>query len=502
MKINFVTFALAFLLPLSATAQQKNNFYVGDKNNSFTQEDKKFNDWAVSLGAGVPLIQSADLTSIKNGNGSNLFGYSAYISIDKAITHAFGLNLQYDLGQTKQGYTRIKEGTAISGTAAKTKYQAITLLGDINFTNLLRRPDNHSPYRWAFHGYAGVGTLAFEAYRQDAGKTTAPLITKKDFSLSSLFGQAGAGVKFNVNRRIDIEGRVMYVITGSDSFDGGGNFLGDYTTGYGGYDSPINNREDQVSDNFFNVSLGLSLKLGKHQSHLMWHDPLQEIYYKLDVLDNKNVDVEICNKGDKDNDGVCDDWDRQSDTPAGARVDGSGVALDADLDGVIDLYDKCVTVPGPVENAGCPKQAPATDKKKLASDIEMALKDVLFNFNKSTVRPESYPKLDLAADIIKSSQGGTYLLIGHTDKKGSDAYNLALSRSRAAEVVKELEKRGVNPSQIKSRGVGEAEAVVAETASNEERLSDRRVEVKYVVDAEWDSIPKNDIPTKKIIKKK
>jgi OOP family OmpA-OmpF porin len=50
-------------------------------------------------------------------------------------------------------------------------------------------------------------------------------------------------------------------------------------------------------------------------------------------------------KGDQDNDGVCDDWDRQLDTPAGARVDGAGVALDIDLDGTIDLYDKCVTVP-------------------------------------------------------------------------------------------------------------------------------------------------------------
>ena len=59
----------------------------------------------------------------------------------------------------------------------------------------------------------------------------------------------------------------------------------------------------------------------------------------------------------------------------------------------------------------------AVDKSKLATDIELALRDVLFNFNKATVRPESYSKLDLAAQIIKSSQGGTYLLIGHTDKK-------------------------------------------------------------------------------------
>ena len=70
----------------------------------------------------------------------------------------------------------------------------------------------------------------------------------------------------------------------------------------------------------------------------------------------------------------------------------------------------------PVENNGCPKVV-AVDKSKLATDIELALRDVLFNFNKATVRPESYSKLDLAAQIIKSSQGGTYLLIGHTDKK-------------------------------------------------------------------------------------
>ena len=484
MKLKLVFIALIGVLPIAFFGQQKEE----SSKQPIENKEKKFNEWGISAGFGVPVMHSADLNSFNKGK--NLFGYSAYLSIDKAITHAFGLNLQYDLGETNQGLSKINEGSTANSVGAKTKYQTISLIGDINLSNLLRKIDSDLPFRWALHGYAGFGTLAYKTYRQDEGSTSAPLITDKDFSMKSLFGQAGAGLKFKVNRRIDIEGRVMYIITGDDSFDGGG---AQY--------SQVNSREDQVSDNLFNATLGISLKLGKHQSHLMWHDPLQEIYYKLDVLDNKNVDVEVCKKGDNDNDGVCDDWDRQLDTPAGARVDGSGVALDTDLDGVIDLNDKCVTVPGPVDNNGCPKEAPKADKSKLASDIELALKDVLFDLNKSTVRAQSYPKLDLAADIIKGSQGGTYLLVGHTDKKGSDAYNLALSRSRAAEVMKELEKRGVNPSQIKSKGVGESQAVVPETASDEERLADRKVEVKYVVDTEWDSIPKNDLPTKKIIKK-
>ena len=483
MKIKFATLALlAAILPGTILAQNNDKFYSGDKNNPFTQEDKKFNDWAISAGVGVPLVQSADLTSIKNGNGKNLFGYSAYLSVDKAITHAFGLNLQYEMGETKQGLVNVKKD---AGLGARTQYQALSLLGDINFSNLLRRSDNHSPFRWALHGYAGVGTLGYKAYRQDAdplnpnNKLGEKLITDVKFLKKlSLFGQAGAGLKFNVNRRIDIEGRLMYVVTGDDNFDGGSGNV------YVLNPTPGNNsREEQYSDNFFNATLGITLKLGKHASHLMWHDPLQEIYYRLDVLENKNVDVEVCKKGDGDNDGVCDDWDRQLDTPAGARVDGAGVALDADLDGVIDLKDKCVTVPGPVENDGCPKVvapvAPAAvDNSQVASDIQAALKDLLFNLGKSTVRPESVSKLDLAANLIKSTNGGSFLLIGHTDKKGSDAANLKLSQARAAEVVKELVKRGVAPSQLKSKGVGEAEATVPETASDAERLQDRKVEVK------------------------
>ena len=304
MKIKFATLALlAAILPGTILAQNNDKFYSGDKNNPFTQEDKKFNDWAISAGVGVPLVQSADLTSIKNGNGKNLFGYSAYLSVDKAITHAFGLNLQYEMGETKQGMVNLKKD---AGLGARTQYQALSLLGDINFSNLLRRSDNHSPFRWALHGYAGVGTLGYKAYRQDAdplnpnNKLGEKLITDVQFLKKlSLFGQAGAGLKFNVNRRIDIEGRLMYVVTGDDNFDGGDGGVYSLNTS--------NAREEQYSDNFFNATLGISLKLGKHASHLMWHDPLKEIYYRLDVLENKNVDVEVCKKGDGDNDGVCDD---------------------------------------------------------------------------------------------------------------------------------------------------------------------------------------------------
>ena len=447
MKLSLAIVALAMAIPTATYAQDStavskgeypNTFSSGSANVSpFTNQSKRFNDWSISAGVGVPLMQSADLTSIKNGNGKNLFGYSAYVSIDKAITHAFGINLQYDRGETRQGWFNTKDAAPdAKAVAGRTQYDAISILGDINFSNLLRRVDNHSPYRWALHGYGGVGTIAYRAYQKNINGQQ--LMTEvKPFKLGSFFAQAGAGLKFKVNRRIDIEGRLMYVITGDDTFDGGGDPY-----------SEVNRRSSQVSDNFFNATLGLSLKLGKHESHLMWHDPLQEIYYKLDVLANKNQDIEVCKKGDADNDGVCDDWDRQLDTPAGARVDGAGVALDTDLDGVIDLYDKCVTVPGPVENNGCPNTAGPV------IETETKLEGIEFDLNSDRILPSNTPILNNAVNYINSSNGG-YKVIGATDTRGTDAYNQKLSERRANNVKNYLIKNGVQSGKLQSVGKGE-----------------------------------------------
>ncbi len=452
MKLSLAIVALALAVPTAGYAQDStavsngeypNTYSSGSANVSpFTNSSKRFNDWSISAGVGVPLVQSADLTSIKNGNGKDLFGYSAYLSIDKAITHAFGLKLQYDRGETRQGWFSTKDPAPANSSTyqqvgARTQYDALSLLGDVNFSNLLRRVDNHSPFRWALHGYAGIGTIAYRAYQKD-DKGQRLVTELKPFKLNSMFMQAGAGVKYKVNRRIDIEGRLMYVMTGDDEFDGGGYKYSD-----------INMREEQVSDNFFNATLGISLKLGKHESHLMWHDPLQEIYYKLDVLATKNQDIEVCKKGDADNDGVCDDWDRQLDTPAGARVDGAGVALDTDLDGVIDLYDKCVTVPGPVENNGCPTTTagPVTEETRTLEGIE-------FDLDSDRILPSNTPILNNAINYINSSNG-SYTVIGATDTRASDAYNQRLSERRANNVKDYLIKNGVEAGKLNAIGRGE-----------------------------------------------
>lgn len=442
MRVNLASLVLALALPTAAFAQDSlavstegypNTFSSGSANVSpFTQDSKRFNDWAISVGAGVPLLYGSELSSIGNGNEKTLFGYSAYLSIDKAITHAFGLKLQYDRGETRQGAFNTKtddaSGVGLQNMGGRTQYDALSLLGDINLSSLFRRVDNKSPYRWALHGYAGVGSIGYRAYVEDLAGQRLVTEVKPSLDQWSLFGQAGAGLKYNVSRRLDLEGRLMYVATTDDTFDG------------------VTSQSND-SDNFFNATLGLSFKLGKHQSHLMWHDPLQEIYYKLDVLADQNQDVEVCKKGDADNDGVCDDWDRQLDTPAGARVDGAGVALDTDLDGVIDLYDKCVTVPGPVENNGCPTGMTVSDNTRVLEGIE-------FDLDSDRILPSNTPILNNAVNYINTS-GGTYNVVGGTDTRASDAYNQNLSQRRANTVKNYLIQNGVEGGKLNAIGRGE-----------------------------------------------
>lgn len=363
MKLNLL---LMMALPIAIYAQDNyllnsekypNTYSSGSANvQEFNNQTRRFNDWSISVGGGAAFMTFSDLTSFYDKDIN--WGWNAYASLDKQITHTFGMSLQYQMGKTNQKGQLPGEYGELAGVAtAWTKFQQVSVLGDINFSNLLRRVDNHSPFRWSLHGYAGIGLMAYKtllldnnASRWSTNPPRVPIEVDQKFGFASFFYQGGVGLKYNISKLVDIELRTMYIKSGDDEFDGGGDLSRDDMPLVVGY----NLISTSKTDDMFTVNLGLSFKLGKHDTHLAWHDPLQEAYYRASVLENDNTELVVCEKGDKDNDGVCDDWDRQLDTPAGARVDGAGVALDMDLDGVIDLYDKCVTVPGPVENNGCP----------------------------------------------------------------------------------------------------------------------------------------------------
>ena len=203
-----------------------------------------------------------------------------------------------------------------------------------------------------------------------------------------------------------------------------------------------------------------------------------------------------CPWPDTDGDGIIDK-DDACPSVAGPAENNGCPWPDTDGDGILDKDDACPSVPGLPEYNGCPKPKAVT-----ATVVEEELKAVYFDFNKATIRPESNARLDKASDVIKTD-GGHYLLTGQTDAKGSAAYNLDLSQRRAAAVVAALEARGVSADALKSVGVGEQFAKVAETASDADRMADRKVTVTAIEDDKvWNGMPKSDVVVKKAPAKK
>lgn len=80
-------------------------------------------------------------------------------------------------------------------------------------------------------------------------------------------------------------------------------------------------------------------------------------------------------------------------------------------------------------------QARETPQRDIVIDLPA---DVLFDFDKSSLRPDAMPALDRAARLLASYPQAPVLIHGHTDSKGSDAYNDALSLRRAEAVSAHL----------------------------------------------------------------
>ncbi|MDO4763235.1 MAG: OmpA family protein [Flavobacteriaceae bacterium] len=205
-----------------------------------------------------------------------------------------------------------------------------------------------------------------------------------------------------------------------------------------------------------------------------------------------------CPWPDTDGDGILDK-DDACPNHAGPVENNGCPWPDTDGDGVLDKDDKCPHEFGLKEYHGCPKP-----KEVIAIEATGALRGITFDFAKATINPASNAKLDQAAEVIKSSNGGTFLVTGHTDKRGSAAFNLKLSRERAAAVVKALEARGVAENQLKSTGVGSRDAKVPANASNAEREQDRKVVVEAIDGSAWEALQKSDLPVvkKKVVRKK
>ncbi|MBA2351061.1 MAG: OmpA family protein [Betaproteobacteria bacterium] len=113
--------------------------------------------------------------------------------------------------------------------------------------------------------------------------------------------------------------------------------------------------------------------------------------------------------------------------------------------------------PAPIAPPEEPKPAPI---KLLPQKINFSA-DALFDFDKAVLRPNGKTMLDDLASTLEGAEYDVILLVGHTDRIGSDAYNQKLSERRAAAAKQYLVGKGISADRIQTEGRGEKEPVTA-----------------------------------------
>ncbi len=110
----------------------------------------------------------------------------------------------------------------------------------------------------------------------------------------------------------------------------------------------------------------------------------------------------------------------------------------------------------------------ATEYQEIRKDIALSkidigskivLRNIFFDFDKATIKPESEPELLGLYNLMVDNSTLTVEISGHTDNKGNPAYNQRLSEARAQSVVKYLINLGISPSRLKSTGYGETRPI-------------------------------------------
>lgn len=82
------------------------------------------------------------------------------------------------------------------------------------------------------------------------------------------------------------------------------------------------------------------------------------------------------------------------------------------------------------------------------------VENIFYDFDKATLRPESKEALDELTAMLEDNPNISIEMSAHTDRKGSEGYNLDLSERRAKSVVDYLVGNGINPSRLTWKGYG------------------------------------------------
>ena len=86
----------------------------------------------------------------------------------------------------------------------------------------------------------------------------------------------------------------------------------------------------------------------------------------------------------------------------------------------------------------------------------VVIDNIFYDYDKATLRPESKTALDEMVQVMRDNPHITIEMASHTDRHGSEQYNINLSQRRAQSVIDYLIKAGVAPDRLQAQGYGKS----------------------------------------------
>jgi len=443
--------------------------------NNFFKNQQNFNTWAVGVGFSN-LIMHGDFRSLGTENGKNFINIGGYFYANKMFNPILGVEVKLNISQLGASgqflsdvyeilYAEAYKGESLHMEGISYGMESSLIL---NLDNIWRRQSE----KWSFSAYLGMG---YQRY------TSKLIVTEKGKVIeganfetngnrpngdhaSSIYLNTGLGVKYRLNKKFDLELRTTLNLNNEDHLD-----------------AAISRKQNY--ETFFVTNIGVVYKFGEKKKYAIW----------INEEDEKDPSELV----DSDNDGVEDLFDKEPETPEGAEVYGSGIAIDSDKDGLQDYKDKCPLKPGPIENEGCPipvveevieepevEEEPEVqfneeEKQRIIKQIALLSKSIYFKTASDKLKEESYKPLNEISGIMNEYPQSKYKIEGHTDSRGKAAYNLDLSKRRAKSVSNYLTGKNIDAVRIPSEGFGE-EKPVKTNETEAGRQFNRRVEINFI----------------------
>ena len=120
-------------------------------------------------------------------------------------------------------------------------------------------------------------------------------------------------------------------------------------------------------------------------------------------------------------------------------------------------------------------------RERAMAEVRNAITAVIyFDYDQSTLSDQARATLDAKIPALNANTGARILVIGHTDERGSDEYNLTLGQRRAAAAKRYLVQRGIDGSRIETTSRGEEQPSV-QGADESAYSQNRRAEFEITV---------------------